>query len=188
MPLRNYAIALAAGLSCGLGILTGNLAAQDHLGQYAQSDIVKGAQVYAAACSTCHGPNGNNIWTVEPRARPVQAGDVRRGLEAPDRCRHSERRDAAGAARRRRSHRDCGVRPLDPQTGDHKWKFPMTDVTDSGILTTGSDLLVTGGREGYFQALDARTGSLLWKANLGGQIVSGPMSYQVAGKIVRRTI
>ena len=61
MPLRNYAIALAAGLSCGLGILTGNLAAQDHLGQYAQSDIVKGAQVYAAACSTCHGPNGNNI-------------------------------------------------------------------------------------------------------------------------------
>ena len=33
----------------------------------------------------------------------------------------------------------------------------MTDVTDSGILTTGSDLLVTGGREGYFQALDART-------------------------------
>jgi outer membrane protein assembly factor BamB len=66
--------------------------------------------------------------------------------------------------------------------------FRLTDVTDSGILTTGSDLLVTGGREGYFQALDARTGSLLWKANLGGQIVSGPMSYQVAGKIVRRTI
>ena len=43
----------------------------------------------------------------------------------------------------------------------------MTDVTDSGILTTASDLLFTGGREGYFQALDARTGALLWKANLG---------------------
>ena len=47
----------------------------------------------------------------------------------------------------------------------------MTDVTDSGILTTASDLLFTGGREGYFQALDARTGTLLWKTNLGAQIV-----------------
>jgi alcohol dehydrogenase (cytochrome c) len=74
------------------------------------------------------------------------------------------------------------VLAIDPHTGDPKWKFPMTDVTDSGILTTGSDLLFTGGREGYFQALDARTGALLWKANLGGQIVSGPMSYQVGGK------
>lgn len=41
-----------------------NLAAQDHLGQYAQSDIVRGSQVYAAQCSACHGPNGNNIGTV----------------------------------------------------------------------------------------------------------------------------
>jgi glucose dehydrogenase len=58
----------------------------------------------------------------------------------------------------------------------------MTDVTDSGILTTASDLLFTGGREGYFQALDARTGKLLWKVNLGSQIVSGPMTYQVDGR------
>jgi glucose dehydrogenase len=58
----------------------------------------------------------------------------------------------------------------------------MTDVTDSGILTTDSDLLFTGGREGYFQALNARTGGLLWKTNLGGQTPAGPMSYQVDGK------
>ena len=44
----------------------------------------------------------------------------------------------------------------------------MNDVTDSGILTTASDLLFTGGREGYFHALDAQTGALLWKASLGG--------------------
>jgi alcohol dehydrogenase (cytochrome c) len=71
---------------------------------------------------------------------------------------------------------------IDPQTGQHKWKFTQYDVTDSGILTTASDLLFTGGREGYFHALDARTGSLLWKVNLGGQIVNGPMTYQVDGK------
>jgi alcohol dehydrogenase (cytochrome c) len=71
---------------------------------------------------------------------------------------------------------------IDPKTGQHKWKFTQYDVTDSGILTTASDLLFTGGREGYFHALDARTGSLLWKINLGGQIVNGPMTYQVDGQ------
>jgi glucose dehydrogenase len=58
----------------------------------------------------------------------------------------------------------------------------MHDVNTSGILTTDSDLVFAGGREGYFHALDARTGTLLWKANLGGEIVAGPMSYAVDGK------
>ena len=80
------------------------------------------------------------------------------------------------------------VLAIDPNTGEHKWKFEMVDVTDSGILTTASDLLFTGGREGYFQALDARTGKLLWRTNLGGQIVSGPMTYQVDGKQYVTTI
>src|SRR5262245_9341959 len=71
---------------------------------------------------------------------------------------------------------------LDPRTGEKKWKFPMTDVTDSGILTTATDLLFAGGREGHFHALDARSGALLWKASLGGQISAGPMSYMVDGK------
>ncbi|HKB14363.1 MAG TPA: PQQ-binding-like beta-propeller repeat protein, partial [Vicinamibacterales bacterium] len=63
-----------------------------------------------------------------------------------------------------------------------KWRYPMTDVTDSGILTTAADVLFTGGREGYFHAIDARSGSLLWKTNLGAQIVSGPITYEVDGK------
>jgi glucose dehydrogenase len=40
----------------------------------------------------------------------------------------------------------------------------------------------SGGKEGYFLALDARTGALLWKAALGGQVNAGPMSYSVNGK------
>jgi len=80
------------------------------------------------------------------------------------------------------------VLALDASTGEQKWRFPMTDVTDSGILTTASDVLFTGGREGYFQAVDARTGTLLWKANLGAQIVSGPITYSVNGKQYVATI
>ena len=74
------------------------------------------------------------------------------------------------------------VRALDPQSGEKKWEFKMNDVTASGILTTASDLLFTGGREGQFQALDARSGKLLWKTNAGGDIAMGPMTYQVNGK------
>ena len=71
---------------------------------------------------------------------------------------------------------------LDPQTMQRKWTFTQYDVTDSGILTTATDLLFTGGREGYFYALDARSGDVLWKASLGGQIVNGPITYAIDGK------
>jgi alcohol dehydrogenase (cytochrome c) len=74
------------------------------------------------------------------------------------------------------------VRAFDPQTGKWKWEYKMSDLTDAGILTTASDVLFTGGREGYFFALDARNGSLLWKIQLGGPIQNGPMSYSVAGR------
>ena len=74
------------------------------------------------------------------------------------------------------------VRAIDPRTGEKKWDFRMSDVTDSGILTTAADVLFTGGREGYFYALDARTGALLWKATVGGVVASGPITYSVAGK------
>ena len=74
------------------------------------------------------------------------------------------------------------VLALDALTGEQKWKFEMTDVIRSGILTTASDLLFTGARSGYFQALDARSGELLWKANLGSQIVNGPMTFEIDGR------
>ena len=74
------------------------------------------------------------------------------------------------------------VRAIDPHTGDLKWQFKMNDVTDAGILTTASDLLFTGGREGYFFALDARNGALLWKFTVGAAVISGPMTYSVNGK------
>jgi alcohol dehydrogenase (cytochrome c) len=68
---------------------------------------------------------------------------------------------------------------IDPKTGKQRWRFPTTDVSSSGILTTAADLLFTGSREGYFYALDARTGTQLWRTSLGGQGANGPMSYGV---------
>ena len=74
------------------------------------------------------------------------------------------------------------VRAIDPRTGDLKWEYKMTEFTQAGILTTASDLVFTGGNEGYFFALNARTGALLWKFTVGGQVASGPMTYSVGGR------
>ena len=71
---------------------------------------------------------------------------------------------------------------MDPRSGGAAWKFRQFDVSDGGMLTTASDLLFTGGREGHFHALDAWTGELLWKASLGGQIVMAPVTFMVDGQ------
>jgi alcohol dehydrogenase (cytochrome c) len=74
------------------------------------------------------------------------------------------------------------IQAVDTQTGAVKWKFDMSDVTDGGVLSTATDLVFGGGREGTFYALDARTGTMLWKAALGGAIAAGPATYQVNGR------
>lgn len=74
------------------------------------------------------------------------------------------------------------IQAIDPQTGDIVWRHEMTDVTDSGVLSTATNLVFAGGREGFFYALDARTGEELWRQNLGGQVASGPISYEIGGK------
>jgi alcohol dehydrogenase (cytochrome c) len=70
------------------------------------------------------------------------------------------------------------VMALDPRTGEPTWKFKMYDVSYAGIVTTASDLLFTGGREGYFYALDARNGAERWRSTVGGAIASGPITYK----------
>jgi alcohol dehydrogenase (cytochrome c) len=75
-----------------------------------------------------------------------------------------------------------GIQAIDPNTGEKKWEFKMADVVDAGVLSTASDLLFTGGREGYALALDAKTGAMLWKANVGGSVSNGPMTYMLGGR------
>ena len=50
------------------------------------------------------------------------------------------------------------------------------------VMSTASDLVFSGGREGYFYAVNARNGELLWKTAVGGPVASGPMSYSIGGK------
>jgi alcohol dehydrogenase (cytochrome c) len=74
------------------------------------------------------------------------------------------------------------IRAYDPSTLDAKWEHRMADITWAGVLSTAGDLVFGGGREGYFLALDASTGEVLWRESLGGQINAAPMSYAVNGR------
>jgi len=75
------------------------------------------------------------------------------------------------------------IRAIDPETGEKKWEYRLSAPnTEAGVLTTGSDLLFSGGRDGAFYALDARDGKPVWETNLGRSVSAGPMTYMVGGK------
>ena len=74
------------------------------------------------------------------------------------------------------------IRALDPETGDREWEFKMSEVSESGLLTTAGDVLFSGSLEGNLMALDVRTGELLWRKNLGARMDNSPITYLVDGK------
>ena len=47
--------------------LSGQLAAQEHAGQYSQADIENGFRLYGAQCSACHGANGDSVAGIDMR-------------------------------------------------------------------------------------------------------------------------
>ena len=74
------------------------------------------------------------------------------------------------------------IQALDPLTGNKKWEYPLTDTSEAGVMSTASDLVFSASREGHFLALDAKTGALLWRANVGASVAAAPMSYSVGGR------
>jgi PQQ-dependent dehydrogenase (methanol/ethanol family) len=57
-----------------------------------------------------------------------------------------------------------------------KWPF------NGGVLATAGGLVFAGNYEGEFRAIDAKTGEILWKKQLGSGIHAGPSTYEVGGK------
>ncbi len=55
-----------------------------------------------------------------------------------------------------------------------KEKFPAW----SGALTTAGDVVFYGTMDGWFKALDAKTGALLWQFKTGSGIISQPTTYK----------
>jgi PQQ-dependent dehydrogenase (methanol/ethanol family) len=65
----------------------------------------------------------------------------------------------------------------DPLQKKKVWAVKEDFPVWSGTMVTETDILFYGTMEGWFKALDAKTGDLLWKFKTGSGIIGQPMTY-----------
>ena len=70
----------------------------------------------------------------------------------------------------------------DPVQSKKVWSIKQDLPFNGGTLTTAGGLVFYGNLHGDFHAIDAKTGDVLWKKNLGTGIGAGPVTYSVNGK------
>lgn len=64
-----------------------------------------------------------------------------------------------------------------PATGQKVWKIDEKFMTMSGVLATAGDVVFYGTVDGWFRAVDARSGKVLWSQKLGSGIIAQPMTF-----------
>jgi len=64
-----------------------------------------------------------------------------------------------------------------PLTGQKMWSVPEDFMTMSGVLATAGDVVFYGTTDGWFRAVDARNGRVLWSQKLSSGITSQPMTF-----------
>jgi alcohol dehydrogenase (cytochrome c) len=65
----------------------------------------------------------------------------------------------------------------DPVKGKRVWSVKENMYVWSGAVVTGSDLVFYGTLDGWFRAVDARSGKVLWSQKLGSGITAAPMTF-----------
>ncbi|HKR65083.1 MAG TPA: PQQ-binding-like beta-propeller repeat protein [Thermoanaerobaculia bacterium] len=70
---------------------------------------------------------------------------------------------------------------IDANTGNvvPNWRYETKPHPIGGTLATAGDLVFAGESNGFFDALDARTGKLLWQYRCGAGVNAAPMTYAV---------
>jgi glucose dehydrogenase len=66
----------------------------------------------------------------------------------------------------------------DPVKRRMAWAIPERFPVWSGALATAGDVVFYGTMEGWFKAVDARSGQLLWQFKTSSGIVGQPISYR----------
>jgi PQQ-dependent dehydrogenase (methanol/ethanol family) len=66
----------------------------------------------------------------------------------------------------------------DPVARKARWKLSEDLPVWSGALATAGDLVFYGTMDGWFKALDARSGQLQWQFKTGSGIIGQPISYR----------
>ena len=70
------------------------------------------------------------------------------------------------------------VQAWNPVTGKQVWAVKEDLPVWSGTVATAGDLVFYGTMDGWFKALDARTGALLWQYKTGSGIIGQPITYK----------
>jgi len=70
-----------------------------------------------------------------------------------------------------------GLLAWDPAHGKKIWEIPEKFMVMSGVITTASNLVFYGTTDGWFRAVDAWTGKVLWSQKLGSGIIGQPITY-----------
>jgi alcohol dehydrogenase (cytochrome c) len=65
----------------------------------------------------------------------------------------------------------------DPAHGRKVWEIPEKFMVMSGALATAGDVVFYGTVDGWFRAVDAWTGKVLWSQKLASGIIGQPMTY-----------
>jgi alcohol dehydrogenase (cytochrome c)/methanol dehydrogenase (cytochrome c) subunit 1 len=65
----------------------------------------------------------------------------------------------------------------DPTTGKKVWGIKEPQPAWSGALVTAGDVVFYGTMDGWFKAIHAKTGELLWKNKLPSGSIGNPMTY-----------
>ena len=74
------------------------------------------------------------------------------------------------------------IRALDPMTGNKVWEHKLFQPAWAGLLSTAGGLIFAGTQDGWFKALDAKTGEEKWRLQLGGTVMASPIAFESRGK------
>jgi PQQ-dependent dehydrogenase (methanol/ethanol family) len=66
----------------------------------------------------------------------------------------------------------------DPVAGKAAWTIKESFPVWSGALATAGGLVFYGTMDGWFKAVDGRTGKLLWKFQMGSGVIGQPITYR----------
>ena len=66
----------------------------------------------------------------------------------------------------------------DPVNGKAVWKIKDRFPVWSGALATAGDVVFFGTMDGYFKAVNAKTGEQLWQFKAGSGIIGQPITYK----------
>jgi PQQ-dependent dehydrogenase (methanol/ethanol family) len=66
----------------------------------------------------------------------------------------------------------------DVAAGRKRWSIPERFPVWSGALATGGDVVFYGTMDGWFKAVDARSGAPLWQFKTGSGIIGQPIAYR----------